>query len=105
VTYEGERPVTCGQEHCDRAPGSRRLADNTRVGLQAAFSDSGPMINVTACSGGRAGQRRSNIKTVSVWLGQLSSELQESAPPILSQCHGRGVMHDTLIFKRDIVLY
>jgi len=56
----GMRPGTC-----DRVPGSRRVADNTRVGLRATLSDLGSMINVTVCFGGRPGQRRSNVEIVS----------------------------------------
>jgi len=50
------------------------VADNTRVGLRAALSDLGAMINVIVCFERRPGQRRSNIEIVSAWLGQLSYE-------------------------------
>jgi len=59
------------------------------------------MINVTVCFGRRPGQQRSNIEIVSAWLGPLFSDFEESEPSILSKCHGRGVMHDTLMLKRE----
>jgi len=80
------------------------VADNTRVGLRAALSDLGPMNSVTVCFGGRAGQRRSSIETVNAWLRQLFFEFWESGPSILSQWHGRRVMHDTLMHISQTII-